>query len=131
MDLSVLAPRELEYGLRALRDVVASNGTVTPAERRFLEVVAELHGGGVDVNALGGVALPDVAGAIPGTHQRKRLVQLAVIAAMVEGEVTPAEAAAVQRLAAAPEVSEASLAVLQKIANQHRLLTRLDVSRRI
>jgi len=58
-------------------------------------------------------------------------VQLATIAAMVEGDVTPAEAAAVRKLAAALEVEEASLRVLDEIAADHTLLTRFDMMRRI
>ena len=109
MDLAVLRERELPVALRALRDVVASNGTITPAERRFLEVIAELHGAQVQVDTLQSLEPAAVARIITEPHQRKRVVQLAVIAAMVEGEVTSAEAAAVRRLAYALEVDEASL----------------------
>jgi hypothetical protein len=44
VDLVVLREHEIPFALRALRDVVASSGMITPAERRFIEVVAELHG---------------------------------------------------------------------------------------
>ena len=131
MDLVVLDEKQTPYALRALRDVVASNGSITPAERRFIEVVAELHGTNVDVAALQSIAPEEVKQAIAQPHQRKRVVQLAAIAAMVEGEVTPREAQAVNRLAAALEVDEASVKVLQEIAAKHRLLTRFDVMRRI
>jgi hypothetical protein len=85
MDLVVLSEKETPYALRGLRDVVASNGTITPAERRFIEVVAELHGTRVDVDSLPSVAPGEVAEVIREPHQRKRIVQLATIAAMVEG----------------------------------------------
>ena len=96
MDLVVLDQKETPYALCALRGVVASNGTITPAERRFIEVVGELHGINVDVGSLPSVALGEVAEVITEPHQRKRVVQLAAIAAMVEGDVTAAEAAAVE-----------------------------------
>ena len=131
MDLRVFDARETSCALRALRDVVASNGTVTPAEARFLEVIAELHGTSVDVGSLRPLPVEEVAAVIADQHRRKRLVQLAVIAAMVEGEVTSAEAAAVRSLASAVEVDEASLKVLDDIAAKHRLLTRFDMMRRI
>jgi hypothetical protein len=104
MDLVVLNEKETPYALRGLRDVVASNGTITPAERRFIEVVAELHGTTVDVDSMGSIAPGELAEVIKEPHQRKRVVQLATIAAMVEGDVTAAEAAAVKRLAAARAV---------------------------
>ena len=131
MDLVVLSPQETPYALRALHDVVASTGTITPAERRFIEVVAELHGLKADVDSLTTIAPGEVAEVITEPHQRKRVVQLATIAAMVEGDVTPAEASAVKRLAAALAVEEAGLKVLDEIAADHQFLTRFDMMRRI
>jgi hypothetical protein len=131
MDLVVLDEKEIHHALRALRDVVASNGTITPAEARFIEVIAELHGTKVDVASLPSVAPGEVAEVITEPHQRKRVVQLAAIAAMVEGDVTASEAVAVRALAAALGVEEAALRVLDSIAADHRLLTRFDMLRRI
>src|SRR5262245_47547585 len=131
MDLVVLDRKEVPFALRALRMVVASNGTITPAERRFIEVVAELHGTSVDVGSLKSVEPGEVAEAIGQAHQRKRVVQLAAIAAMEEGDVSPEGAAAVKQLAAALDVEEAALRVLDSIAGDHRLLTRFDMMRRI
>jgi ubiquinone biosynthesis protein Coq4 len=131
MDLVVLDEKQVPFALCALRDVVASNGTMTPAERRFIEVVGELHGAKVDVGALPRVGTGEVAEMIAEPHQRKRVVQLAAIAAMVEGDVTAAEVATVRALAAALDVEEAALRVLDNIATDHRLLTRFDMMRRI
>ena len=131
MDLVVLSEKEVPHALRALREVVASNGRITPAEARFIEVIAELHGATADVGSLASVTPGEVAEVITEPHQRKRVVQLAAIAAMVEGEVTPAGAAAVKALAAALGVKEAGLRVLDNIAADHRLLTRFDMMRRI
>jgi hypothetical protein len=131
MDLVILDAKQTPFALRALRDVVGSNGTITPAERRFIEVIAELHGTTVDVGSLRSVAPGEVAEAIPEPHRRKRVVQLASIAAMVEGDVTAEGAAAVRALADALGVEEASLRVLDAIAADHRLLTRFDLMRRI
>jgi hypothetical protein len=94
-------------------------------------VIAELHGTGVDVDALPSINPGEVAEAIKEPHQRKRVVQLATIAAMVEGDVTSAEAEAVKKLASALEVEERSLKVLGEIAADHDLLTLFDMMRRI
>jgi hypothetical protein len=131
MDVVVLSGNQVPCALRALRDVVASNGTVTPAERRFIEVIGELHGTQVDVDELLPIQPGEVAEVLSEPHRRKRLVQLALIAAMVEGEVTDSEAAAVRALAKALSVDERGLKVLEEIAGEHRLLTRFDMMRRI
>jgi len=131
MDLIVLNQQEIPVALRALRDVVASNGTITPAERRFIEVIGELHGTSVDVDLLTSIVPGEVAEVIAQPHQRKRVVQLAAIGAMVEGEVTAAGAAAVKRLAAALAVEERGLKVLDEIAADHQFMTRFDMMRRI
>jgi hypothetical protein len=57
-------------------------------------------------------------------HHRKRVVQFGTIAAMLEGEVTSAEAATVKALATALGVEEAGLKALDEIAADHLLLTR-------
>jgi hypothetical protein len=111
--------------------VVASSREITPAERRFIEVIAELHGTRVDVDALTSVAPEDVAQVVTAPHQRKRVVQLAMIAAMVEGDVTAAETTAVRALASALGVDERGLKALQEVAGRHRFLTRFDMTRRI
>ena len=131
MDLVVLDESETPYALRALKGVVASNGTVTPAESRFIELVGELHGVKADVASLAEVRPEEVADAIREPHRRKRVVQLAVIAAMVEGEVTSAEASAVRVLGRGLGVDEGGLKVLEEIAAHHHFMTRLDVMRRI
>jgi tellurite resistance protein len=131
MDLVFLRENEVDPALRALRNVVASNGTITSAERRFLQIIAELHGAAVDVDALTNIEPEEVARAIVDAHRRKRIVQLALIAGMVEGEVSPAETAAVRALAKALEVDEKGLKVLGELAGHHRLQTRFDMMRRI
>jgi hypothetical protein len=131
MDLVVLDATQMPYALGALKGVVVSNGTITAAERRFIEVVGELHGTMVDVDSLPRLGVGELAEVITEPHQRKRVVQLAAIAAMVEGDVTSAEVSAVRALAAALDVEERSLNVLDNLASEHRLLTRFDMLRRI
>jgi hypothetical protein len=130
MDLNVFSVEELQPALRALKAVALANGSVTDAERQLLEMVAELNGGVVDVGALAPIALADVAAAVPGPHARKRLIQLAILTAMTDGEVTPAQDAAVHDLARAVGYDERGLRVLHDFAGHQLLLVRYDFLRR-
>jgi hypothetical protein len=71
---------------------------------------------------------------ITDRHKRGRLVQLAVIMAMVGsagGELVPAPAAAVAELAAALGVDEQAVRLLPHLIARHRLTTRVVMMRRI
>jgi hypothetical protein len=130
MDLNVFTAAELQPALRALKGVALANGSVTEPERQLLEMVAELNGSTVDVAALAPIASAEVASAIAGEHQRKRLIQLSILTAMTDGEVTPAQSAAVQELARAVGYDERGLRVLHDFAAQQLLLVRYDFVRR-
>jgi hypothetical protein len=130
VDLAVFRAHELPFALRALASVVGSNRTITRAERRFLEVIAELHGASAREADLAPIDVGAVARSIREPHQRKRLVQLALIASMIEGEVTCSETAAVDQLAGALAVDDAGLRVLRRIAGDQHLLARFDMARR-
>lgn len=132
MDLSVFHANELPYALRALRDVMSTSGELSPRQRRFLEVIAELHAQPTEVAALEQLDAEAITSAIQSPHARKRAVQLALIAAMVEeGGVTDDAARAVRGLARALDVDEAGLRVIHDVAANHRLLTRVDMLRRM
>ena len=80
MDLVILNEQETPFALCALRDVVASNGTITPAERRFIEVIGELHGTTVDVGALPAVSPGEVGEVIADPQVACKYKQLGLCA---------------------------------------------------
>ena len=131
MDLAVFQGAELDVALRALKGVALANGSVTDRERELLEMLAQLHGRSIEVSALPPVAPAEVAAAIAGEHPRKRLVQLAIITAMTDGEVTGDQERAVDELAAALEVDDRALKVLHDLAAHHLTLARFDLIRRV
>ena len=130
MELTFLRPEEVPVSLAALRAVASANGSVTSSEQTLLDLVAEMHGSKVDPE-LPGVSPSEVASTITDPHRRKRLLQLAVVMAMVDGDVSPEQQRAVRALARALEIDDGSLSVLNDVANDSRLLTRVHLTRRL
>jgi hypothetical protein len=131
MDLAVFRGNEVEAALRALKGVALANGSVTDPERQLLETLAQIQQTSVDVSALAPITPAEVAATIVGAHERKRLVQLAIITAMTDGEVTPAQDDAVRALATALAIDDTAIRVLHDVAGHHLLLARFDLMRRV
>lgn len=131
MDLVVFPREELQVALRALAYVTQGNGVFTDAERDFVGAIAHVHGEEVDVDRLDPISVDEVAACIVDPHRRKRLVQLALIASLVEAEPEQATANAVRELAAGLAVEEKGLEVLQEVIDGQLFVARLDMLRRL
>lgn len=131
MELAFLDPKQVPASLAALQSVAHGNGRLTDPERTLLALVAEMHGTRLDLDALPEPDPVALAAQVVDAHQRKRLVQMAVVMAMVDGEVTAGQERTVRSIAEALEVDEASLKVLHGVVNDSKLLTRVHVMRRL
>jgi tellurite resistance protein len=131
MELAFLKPQQVPVALAALQSVARSDGTLTDPERSLLDLVAEIHGTRVERDALPALDPGSLAAQVNDPHQRKRLVQMAVVMAMVDGDVSLDQEKAVRTIADALEVDEASLKVLHDVVNDSKLLTRVHMMRRI
>lgn len=131
MDLKVFDSASLPYVLRGLRTIAEANQAFTDGERDLLEAVALIHHAHVDIDALPEADEATIALHVTDPHMRKRLVQLALVTALIEGEPTPVTTDAIKRLAAALEVDEDGVRVLREVANGHLLLARFDFARRM
>jgi tellurite resistance protein len=131
MDFPMLSPHEMPVALRAWATVAQADGAMTQAERHLLEVIAEIHGTKIDAARLDAIEPREVAETVNDPHRAKRVVQLAMVVAMADGNVTEARASAVRSLAEALGIDERGLRVLHEIAHGHRLLARVDMTRRI
>ena len=128
MDVIVFDSRELPIALGAIRAVVAQP---SPAQERYLEVLAGLHGAPLQAMQIAPVSSERVGAVIRAAHKRGRLVQLAVVMTMVDGEVQPEPVAAVTALAEALGVEDGALEVLPHLVAKHAFRTRVLVMRRI
>ena len=85
MEVRVFAPAELHIALAAVRAIPSSP---TPAGDDLLRAIALLHGCAIEPPALERPTLARVARHIADPHRRKRLVELAIVMAMVDGDVS-------------------------------------------
>ena len=131
MDLQIFSRHELDVVLRALRDVAAENDVFSDAERQFVSSIAAIHGVDVDVDALRPISPEEVAWVVRDAHARKRVVQLAIVMALVEGQPGASTERAVRSLANALEIADTGLEVLYDLSRGHTLLARIEMMRRI
>lgn len=131
MDIKVFTVGELEAVLRALLTVAQANDSFTRAERDFVETIAELHGAEIDVGALRPMRGAELASIVTDPHRRKRAVQLAIILALVEGDVAGSTERAVHELAGALGIEEQGVKVLYDMSHGHTLIARVEMFRRV
>lgn len=131
MEMNLFSEAQLPVALSALRGVALSNGVISPPEEQLLEGIARLHGREVELAQLPTLPPAAVAEALPAPHQRRRLVQMAMVMATVDGEVDRPRADAVRQLAAALSVDDGGLRVLWDLSHGHLRLARFDHTRRL
>lgn len=131
MDLIIFSPNEILVVLRALRAVTAADDRFTGPEAAFVETVGRLHGVEVNAHELAPIDLAEVAAAIVDPHHRKRAVQLAIVASMIDGNPDWRVERALGALGAALDVPESGIRVVHDMAHHHLLLARFDMARRM
>jgi hypothetical protein len=131
MDLKIFQPLELGAVLRALRNVALANDHFTDAERALVEGVARIHDFEIDADSLEPIPFAQLARIVTDPHQRKRVVQMAIVTALVEGTPSPATENTVRELANALEIDEGGLDVLYEITRGRALFARIDMIRRV
>lgn len=131
MDIAIFSTQELPLVLRSLTNIAASPKAPTQREQQFLQVIIALHQGSTNAVAEPSVTPSQAAQVITNPHHRKRLLQMAMVMAMVDGETAPHQQKALRSLSNTLSVHEQGLRVLQEAASGHQLLARFDMTRRI
>lgn len=129
MDIAVFDPHEIPIVLGTLRAVTSNP---SPAHARFIELIGRIHG--VNVDCLPPDPAPSferAASLVTDPHRRKRLLQLAIVSTMVDGNIDEHEAAVIARLAEALEVDEPATRTMRQLAAHQNLSTRIDLTRRL
>ncbi len=131
MDIAIFEPEQLPLVLGALREVALGNERFTPEEAALIEGLSQLHGQSIRADELGHVSFEQLRRAVTDPHRRKRVVQLAIIMSLVEGQPSQASSQPVSELARALDVSEQGVRVLDEVAHDRAMLARFDVVRRV
>jgi hypothetical protein len=131
MDLMIFPTVQLNAALRALRAVAVKNDSFSEAEHDFIRSIARIHGAQVDPDRLEPIALDELARLVVDPHQRKRIVQLAIVMALVEGDPGDTTAATVHELAAALDIPEQGVRVLYDLSHGHTMHARVEMIRRV
>ena len=128
MDVTVFSESQLPVALGALGEILAAHGEVSPRGQQYLAEIARFHGAApAPVRA----SLEEVAAVIEGPHARKRLVQFALIAALVDGMPVRAAHRAVVALDRGLAVGEPGVAFVGHLVRGRRTWARFAMRRRI
>ncbi|RYZ09903.1 MAG: hypothetical protein EOO73_03215 [Myxococcales bacterium] len=131
MDIRIFDSQELPLVLGALRGVAMADDRLVSTESQLLEGLALLHGSPLRAEELPEVTAAQLGRAVLDPHKRKRVVQLAIVMSLVEGQPKESSVAAVRELSQALEVPEEGLRVLDRVAHEHAMLARIDMVRRV
>jgi hypothetical protein len=128
MDIDVYSQPELETVFRALRTALSSGKSLDRRERLFLETYARITGYALpsgDPKVIDARAVQ-----IEGTHQRKRLVQLAAIAVLLSHPVKPSSVVFLKDLSRHLATQDAVVDVVDALQQGRRIRVRMLAMRR-
>lgn len=127
MHLTQLSAEARDLALRAMRAVAGADGALAREEAALLEQAARLLGREAELEPL---RPEELAAARLDATDAERVVQAAILMALMDGRVDAAEVDAVRRLARAAGVDEPRVRSLALLAEGHTRLMWLDLARR-
>src|SRR5262249_20743496 len=113
MDIDVFAPHELDTVFRVLRTALSPRLPLNPREQSFIDAFARITGHRIDPPGPLPIATHEVR--IFGMRQRKRLVQLTVLAALLSRPVRLSSVTYVRRLSEWLQTPEPAIEVLEAL----------------
>ena len=130
MDFRVPPPEVVPIGLRAMRAVAESDGPLDAAEREMLSAAQRVFGTQIDIDTLPPITPAETAAALSDPQLRWQLAHGLIVMALSDGRPKKAEAECVRAFAEALEVPLQDISTLEKLADEHFALARLDIARR-
>jgi hypothetical protein len=128
MDIDVFPAHQLDTVFRVLRTALSPTGPLSARERVFLQTYAKVTGYTVPCVELPVVDPTTVQ--IAGAHQRKRLIQLAALAALLSSPVKPDSIAFIQALSQQLSTHDGVIDVLRALGSGRHVKVRMLAMRR-
>jgi uncharacterized tellurite resistance protein B-like protein len=126
-----LTPEQSLLALRALATCARADGTITDSEANLIAVsAAMLRIPIADPHALPSVTAAELRPAFASTKEREIIVQAMILTALVDGDVTGAEATLAAEFAKTLEVSERRVHNLRQLSERRLRALWLDLARR-
>ena len=130
MDIDVFAPQEQDTVFRVLRTALSPRLPLNPRERSFLGAYARITGYRIDPPGPLLISASEVRG-IFGMRQRKRLVQLAILAALLARPVRISAVRFVRELSEHLETPEPAIETLEALHEERHGRVRFLVMKRM
>jgi hypothetical protein len=128
MDIDIFSQRELDTVFRVLRTALAPREVLGPRQRLFLDTYARITGYTLTPDYPRLIAPDEVR--IEGAHQRKRLIQLAGIAALLNRPVKPCSALYLRLLSRQLKTRDSVVDVVEAVQQGRRVRARMLAVRR-
>ncbi len=129
MEIDLFPAGELETVFRVLRTALKPAGPLEPSKKKFLETYSRIAGRSWQP-ATGPFPIRPEEVKVEGAHRRKRLLQLASIAALFSNPVRPDSVGFVKDLARSLDAFDPVIPVLEALVDGRRLKARLLTARR-
>lgn len=128
MEIKAFEARDLDTVLRVLRTALSRDAPLSPTQRAFVDTYAEIAGVPVPSTDPGPIAAQEVK--IASAHARKRLIQLAGMAALLNRPVTAASAQFLRALSEGLATRDPVVRVVECLAQGRTMRARLITVRR-
>ena len=130
MELKIPSPEQAYWGLRAMKSVALSDGTLDDSELHMMEAVQRIFGTTHDLKQLTPIKPGELAREFPDRQLRQQLVQGLIVMSLIDGKANAQETDLVERFAQALEVSAPEVKDLRHVLKGEILQLRLDLVRR-
>jgi ubiquinone biosynthesis protein Coq4 len=124
-------PATALLGLRAMKTLATTGGSMRPAQRAMLEAAKKviLHVD-ADIDALPAVTPAELAAGFPASELRQQFVNGMLVVALADGVPTRETVSKVEAFAEALGLATPEVTGLRRLAEEHMLLYKLDLLRR-